>query len=100
MKGNGRVQGKIARVTKEIILEWVKRGVKVGEENFKEPTIGIEDAMETSDQKKVKPALMIVNKGFAGFLTRFTRRRRSMTKGRVTGSNSNATKNGVAIRLM
>ena len=84
----------------EKALKGVEGGVKAGEEGFKESTIGIEDPMETLDQKEVEPALTIVNKGFAGFLTRFTRRRRSMTKGRVTGGNSNATKDGVAIRLM
>ena len=60
-KGNRCVEWEITRVANEISFEMVKRGVKVGEEGFKEPTIRIEDAMETLDQKEVEPALTVVN---------------------------------------
>ena len=100
VKRNRCVEGEITGVANEISLERIKGGVKVGEERFKEPTIRVEDTMETLDQKEVDPALSVVNEGFAWFLTRFTRSRGSITKGRVTSGDSNATKDGVTIRLM
>ena len=100
VKRNRCVEGEITGVANEISLERIKGGVKVGEERFKEPTIRVEDTMETLDQKEVEPALTVVNERFARFLTRFTRSRGSMTKGRVTSSNSNAAKNSVTVRLM
>ena len=100
VKGNRCVEGKITRVAEEISLEMVKRRMKIGKEGLEEPTVQVEDTMETVDQKKVEPALTVVNEGLVRLLTRFTRSGGSMTKGRVTGGNGNATKNGVAIRLM
>ena len=59
---NRRVEWEITRVVEEITLETIKRGVKVGKESFKEPTIRVEDTVKTLNKKEVEPTLTVVNK--------------------------------------
>ena len=58
---NRRVEWEITRVVEEITLETIKRGVKVGKESFEEPTIRVEDTVETLNEKEVEPTLTVIN---------------------------------------